>query len=180
MSWSRVVATLGVLAATVLVAGTTRGAARTYVALAGRNDAIPKLGMPGIAIHVEAESAGDAALVTAELARGLAQQAHTRRLAAEEARDYDLEVKVAAPRIDGSTARVQFEVVLKAAGGERLWRVEGRSDVEGEPLNSSVFVDIGRNVVSALVHDGWLQPRYDPDNPPPQPPEVRRQDGHSD
>ena len=34
------------------------------------------------------------------------------------------------------------------------------------------FAGIGRNVVSALIHDGWVQPRYDSDNPPPQPPRV--------
>lgn len=178
MCRSRLVAAVGALAATLVVAGTAVGGVRTYVALAGRDDAIPKLGMPGIALHVEASSANDAALVTAEVARELAQQAHTRRLAADEVGDYELEVTVETPRIDGSAATVPFEVVLKTGGGERLWRVEGRSDVDGEPLNASVFADIGRNVVSALIHDGWVQPRYDPDNPPPPPPNVRRRDDH--
>jgi hypothetical protein len=171
----RLVGALGVLAATLVFAGTARGGVRTYVALAGKDDAIPKLGMPGIALHVEASSANNAALVTAELARELAQQTHTRRLAEDEAGDYELEVKVDTPRIDGSAATVPFEAVLKAGGGERLWRVEGRVDVEGEPLAPSVFADIGRNVVSALIHDGWVQPRYDPDNPPPHAPKAGRE-----
>jgi hypothetical protein len=98
---------------------------------------------------------------------------HTRRLAPGEAGDYDLEIKLEAPRVDGPVATVPFEAVLKSAQGERLWRVEGRSDVLGTPVDASVFAGIGRNVVSALIHDGWVQPRYDPDNPPPQPPRVR-------
>ena len=28
-------------------------------------------------------------------------------------------------------------------------------------------------LISALIHDGWIQPRYDPDNPPPPPPVIR-------
>ena len=177
MSRSRRVGTLGVLAATLLAGEAVRGAETTTVSLAGRDDAIPKLGMPGIALHVQAESANGAAMVEAELARELARQVHTRRLAADEAGDYDLEVKLDTPRISGSTFTIQFDVFLKAGGGERLWHVEGRSEGEGELQDSSVYADIGRNVVAALIHDGWVQPRYDPNDPPPQPPRVRSPDG---
>jgi len=36
------------------------------------------------------------------------------------------------------------------------------------------MTSIGRNVVAALIHDGWVAPRYDPDDPPPPPPTIRR------
>jgi len=163
---SLVLATLGMTAAAY--AGT-----QTYVSLAGRDDAIPKLGRPAIALSVAVPNADDAAFLTTELARELAQQVHTRRLAPGETGDYDLVVTVAPASIEGPMATVPFEAVLKSARGERLWRIEGRTDVEGAPLDASVFAGIGRNVVSALIHDGWVQPRYDPDNPPPQPPRIR-------
>ena len=117
----------------------------------------------------------DAAPLMSELARELAQQVHTRRLEVDEPGDYDLEITLQAPRIENAVTMVPFEVQLKSAGGLRLWRVEGRSDIEGAPLDASVFAGIGRNVVSALIHDGWVQPRYDPDNPPPEPPRVRNE-----
>lgn len=173
----RLLGAWGVVGAAIVLACAARAGTRTYVALAGRDDALPRLGRPGIRVRVDASRAEQAASVTRELARELAQQVHTRELAADEPGDYDLEITLEAPRVAGSVATVPFEAMLTSARGERLWRVEGRSDVEGAPLDASVFAGIGRNVVSALVHDGWLQPRYDPDNPPPQPPRLRSEIG---
>jgi len=169
----RLFVALGIVGAAIVIAGAARAGTRTYVALAGRDDAIPKLGRPGIAVRVDASTPSDAGFITSELTRELEQQVYARRLAPNEAGDYDLEIKLKAPRVDGSVTTVPFEAVLESAQGERLWRVEGRSDVEGALLDASVFVGIGRNVISALIHDGWVQPRYDPDNPPPQPPRVK-------
>ena len=173
MSRSRFLESLGMISAALAVAGAVEAGTRTYVALAGRDDAIPKLGLPGIAVRVDASTRFDAAIVRAELARELAQQVHTRRLATGEAGDYDLEVTLDVPSVDGAQVTVPFRAVLKSAHGENLWRIEGRSDVEGTPLDDAVLTGIGRNVVSALVHDGWVQPRYDPDDPPPPPPTIR-------
>lgn len=174
MSWPRGLRTLGMIGAAIALAGLAHAGTRTYVALAGRDDAIPKLGRPGIAVRVETPTTSDAAVLENELERELARQVHTRRLAIDEAGDYALKVRVDVTRIDGAEATIPFEAVLTSAQGERLWRVEGRSDVEGVPLDDAVLEGIGRNVVSALIHDGWVQPRYDPDNPPPQPPALRR------
>jgi hypothetical protein len=160
------------LGAAIVLAGTAFAGTRTYVSLAGRDDALPKLGLPGIAVRVDASSAFDAAVLKGELSRELAQQVHTRRLATDEAGDYELDVTLEVPRVDGPEATLPFEAVLRSSQGERLWRIEGRTDVEGSPLDESVVVGIGRNVISALIHDGWVQPRYDPDNPPPQAPTV--------
>jgi len=163
------------IAAVVAFAGTARAGAQTYVSLAGRDDAVPKLGMPGISVRVDTRDGNDAAFLTGELARALAQRVHTRRLGPNEAGDYDLEVRLQTPRIEGPVVTVPFEAILKSSRGERLWRIEGRSDVEGAPIDDSILAGIGRNVVSALIHDGWVQPRYDPDNPPPQAPTIRGQ-----
>ena len=171
---SRSCQSLGIVGAAILLAGAVQAGTRTYVSLAGRDDRIPKLGMPGIAVRVEASSATDAAVLKGELARELARQVHTRRLAIDEAGDYELTVKMAVPSVDGPEVTVPFEAVLKSAEGERLWRIEGRADLDGDPLDDAVVVGIGRNVVSALMHDGWVQPRYDPDDPPPPPPTLRR------
>ena len=173
MRRSLVLDTLGMIATAIAWAATAQAGTQTHVSLAGRDDAIPKLGRPAIAFSVAAPNANDAGVLTNELARELAQQVHTRHLAPGEAGDYDLVVTVEPERVDGAVATVPFEAVLKSGRGERLWRIEGRTDVAGVPLDASVFAGIGRNVVSALIHDGWVQPRYDPDNPPPQPPRIR-------
>jgi len=175
MRRSRLLGTWGIVAAVIVLAGAARAGTRTYVALAGRDDTRHKLGRPGIRLRVDAENASDAAVVTRELARELAQQVHTRELAENEPGDYDLAITVRAPHIEGSMTMIPFEALLASAEGESLWRIEGRSDVDEGPLDAWVFAGIGRNVVSALIHDGWLQPRYDPDDPPPQPPQVRQQ-----
>jgi len=163
----------GVIAALIILSSAPQAGTRTYVALAGRDDQLPKLGLPGVAVRVDAGNAGDAKVVGGELARELAAQVHARRLDRDEPGDYDLTITVAEPRLEGSFATVPFEAVLASARGDRLWRIEGRADVEGVPLDASVYVGIGRNVISALIHDGWLQARYDPDDPPPQPPHLK-------
>lgn len=166
---------LAMIGATLAFSGAAQAGTLTYVALAGRDDAIPKLGRPGIAVKVDASTEPDAAIVRAELSRELARQVHTRRLALDEPGDYDLEVTLEDPSIDGPQVTVPFRAELKSAEGERLWRIEGRSDVDGVPLDDAVLAGIGRNVVSALIHDGWVQQRYDPDDPPPPPPTLRHE-----
>jgi hypothetical protein len=164
-----------------LVAAASVGAAdaatKTYVALAGRDDAIPKLGMPGIAVQVEAAGPDEARLVREELGRELVKQVYTRPLGAGDKGEYALDVMVHAEHADGSVTAVPFEATLTSSLGERLWRIEGRCDVEGDSIDGSVFVGIGRNVVAALIHDGWLSPRQDPDDPPPQAPAARLENG---
>jgi hypothetical protein len=170
-------AVLIALATAIAASGAATAGTRTYVALAGRDDAIPKLGRPGISVRVEVPDAGDAAAVVAELARELARQVHTRRLAGDEPGDYALAVTLDAPRPEGEGVTIRFTAVLDSAAGERLWRVEGRSDVDGAPVDAAVYAGISRNLVSALIHDGWVQPRYDPDDPPPQAPRVHGEGG---
>jgi hypothetical protein len=146
------------------------------VTLAGRDDGIPKLGRPGIAVQVAAPNPAEASLVANELARELDRVVHTRALAPGEAGDYDLTVTLQSAQADGASSTIPFDAVLQSARGERLWLIDGRSETQGRLREPSVFVSIGRNVVSALIHDGWLQPRYDPNDPPPPPPQIRNDD----
>jgi hypothetical protein len=163
------------LAVAIALSGAADAEPRIEVTLAGRDDALPKLGRPGITVRVEGTSAGGATVIKDEISRELAQQVHTRPLAKDEAGDYALEVILEEPRLIDTAVTAPFSAVLKSSRGQRLWRIEGRSEVEGQILDAAVFSGIARNVVSALVHDGWLQPRYDPDNPPPQAPRIRSQ-----
>ena len=173
MRRNRLDGVVGLLASIIVLSSAPEAGTKTYVALAGCDDALPKLGKPGVAVHVLAMNDTDAGVVGGEMARELAVQVHTRRLAPDEQGDYDLTLTLAEPRVDGSLATVPFEAALASSRGERLWRIEGRSEVEGAPLDASVYASIGRNVISALIHDGWLVARYDPDDPPPAPPHVR-------
>lgn len=163
--------------AMILAVGTAPAATTTYVSLAGRDDALPKLGLPCVAVSVHTPRLEDTRAVGDELMRLLAKQVHTRARVQKEAGDYDLIVWVDANRLDTSSTVVPFEAFLYAADGERLWRIEGHSDVADAPVDASVFTGIARNVVSALVHDGWVAPRLDPDDPPPQAPSVRVENG---
>ena len=169
---------LGILAILLVTSGGASAGARTFVSLAGRDDAIPKLGLPGIAVRIDAPDAEAAAPVKAELERELARQVHTRHLGVDEPGDYDLVVKMDEPRADGALRTIRFEAVLRSSRGEPLWRVDGRTEVEGGPVDGTVLAGVSRNVLSALIHDGWVQPRYDQENPPPPPPTIRNdQDG---
>ena len=170
-------AVIGVLTAMLCSIGTASAGARTSVELAGRDDAIPKLGQPGVSVRVAAEAAGASKSVTEELERELARQVHTRKLASGEPGDYELAVSLAAPKPEGAGDTIRFEAALNSARGERLWHIDGRTDLDGAPIDATVFAGISRNVISALIHDGWLQARYDPENPPPQAPKARIEGG---
>jgi hypothetical protein len=146
---------------------------RTHVTFAGRDDALVRLGRPGIALRVDGPSAGDATILANELSRELAHQVYTRPLGADDPGDYELAVAFESPSIVGEVPELPFSAILTSSRGQRLWAIEGHSEFERAHPDSEVFVAIGRNVVSALIHDGWVQPRYDPDDPPPRSPNVR-------
>jgi hypothetical protein len=172
MRW-RFVATSGLIGVLAVATGAAHAGTRIYVSLAGRDDAAPKLGRPGICVRVHASDPDAVSALRGELARELVSQVHTRDLAQEEPGDYDLTVTLKDRRISGEVVTIPFEAVLESAAGRPLWRIEGRAEVSSDPVDASVFDGIGRNVISALIHDGWVQPRYDPDDPPPPAPVVR-------
>ena len=163
------------LAAAVLLAlDGVSAQTRTYVSFAGKNDDIPKLGRPGITVEVFGPRVEESAAVRGEIARALEKTVHTRAVPEGEAGDYALAVTLAAPLAPGEACTIPFEASLRSQG-MTIWRVEGRAEVETAAAEGlDPFVSIGRNVVAALVHDGWLSPRYDPDDPPPAAPTIRR------
>jgi hypothetical protein len=163
------------LAAAALVAMTAAHAqTRTYVTFAGKNDDLPKLGMPGITVEVFGPRVEESAAVKDEIALELDRTVHTRKVAAGETGDYALAVTLSTAFSGLDTGNVPFEAVLRSAEGKTLWRIEGHTEVEKAGGATDGLTSIGRNVVSALIHDGWVAPRYDPDNPPPAPPTIRR------
>jgi hypothetical protein len=165
-AWVVVAVALG--ASTASLAGTT-----VTVALAGRDDALPKLGRPALTVAVKGSDSALAGVVGGELARELAKVVHTRPLGADEPGDYELRVEVADPQMQVGGVSIPFAATLVSSRGERLWRVAGHADAEVGDVDPSLYASIGRNVVSALIHDGWLAARYDPEDPPPQAPHLR-------
>lgn len=167
---------LAATAVAIAIAANTLAATQTYVSLGGRNDDVPKLGRPGIAVHVEAVTQDEAIVVTNEVQRELARLVHTRSLSAGEPGDYELKVLIDVTIREGEVAKIPFAATLTSPDGVGLWRIDGRSETTEPAAAPSVYVSIGRNVISALIHDGWLQPRFDPNDPPPNPPQIRTDD----
>lgn len=159
-----------------VLAADARAATQTYVSLNGRDDNVLRLGRPGIAVHVEAATQAEAILVENEIHRELARLVHARPLAAGDGGDYELSVRLDIASGDGALRTIPFAALLASVQGEGLWRIEGRSESTDPAAAPSMYVSIGRNVVSALIHDGWLQPRFDPNDPPPNPPRIRKDD----
>lgn len=158
-----------------LVAMPAAAAARTTVTRIVSDPNATRLGMPGVAVTVRGPSPDRAAIVRARLVADLAKLVYTRSLAPGEEGDYDLTVTLA-PRRDGAASvTIPFEAVLTAADGAELWRATGRTEVTDAPVGAPVLASVARNVLSALVRDGWLATRYDPDNPPPATPHLRRE-----
>jgi len=166
-----------ILAAAALVAmGAAQAQTRTYVTFAGKNDDLPKLGLPGVTVDVFGPRIEESAAVREEIGRELTQTVHTRAVAPGEAGDYALAVTLSTALSGLPSGTVPFEAVLRSTEGKTLWRVEGRTELDKAGAGAEALTSIGRNVVAALVHDGWLAPRYDPDDPPPAAPTIRRDD----
>lgn len=161
-------------AITLLTVSAAHAQTRTFVNFAGKNDELPKLGLPGITVEVFGPRVDESTAVRTEIGKVLTDTIHTRPVAAGEIGDYALAVTLAAPIVGAGPTTVPFEAVLKTRDGQTLWRIDGRTEVEKGGVEPEVMASIARNVVSALIHDGWVQPRYDPDDPPPAPPSIRR------
>lgn len=147
--------------------------ARTFVTLMGHADDLPRLGNP--AIHVEVLSAaGDLAESLARaLTVDLDSLAHSRPDRGEAPYDYRLEVRVDPPPAAASADPLRFTATMEHPARGIVWRTEGRTELSGRPVDTEVIAAISRNLVSALVHDRWIAPKLDPDDPPPAAPFVR-------
>lgn len=164
---------IGSVAGVVLIASTVcaHAVVTTSVTLAGKDDARSRPGVPGIALRVEAEGSETMAVVSREISREFEHQVYTRALHDGDLGDFDLVVSVGTFAEDGFV--VPFSAELTGTRGERVWRIEGRTEVAGEVVGHSAYIGIARNVVHALLHDGWVAQRIDPDDPPPPAPLIR-------
>ena len=163
------------LGCAVAIANRTVGASiRTTVDLAGDVDPSGKLGVPGIVVAVTGPEDSGAEALRSELVRALDSLIHTRPVRAGEPADYALAVRLAPRSAAGHLTTIPFYAALSAGDGHALWRTSGRTEIQDAEVDDAVLVSIARNVVAALMHDGWVQQRYDVDNPPPPPPSVRR------
>jgi hypothetical protein len=167
----------GTALAAAFGAATWAGAGvRTTVTLAGKDDALPKLGMPGVELRIESPDPAAVAAVRETLGQGLQKLVYTRPLAEGEPGDYALRVTLEQRQNGRESATIPFRAELTAADGRALWRIEGHADLDTTADEPGTFASIGRNVLSAMIHDGWLQPRYDVNDPPPAAPSIRKDD----
>jgi hypothetical protein len=167
----------GTALAAAFGAATWAGAGiRTTVTLAGKDDALRKLGEPGVELRIESPDPAAAAAVRETLSHALLKIVYTRPLSDGEAGDYALRVTLEPRRAGRESATIPFRAELTAADGRPLWRIEGHADLDTAADEPAAFVSIGRNVLSAMIHDGWLQPRYDVNDPPPAAPSIRKDD----
>lgn len=163
-----------VVAAAVVASGAAHAQTRTFVKLAGKDDSIRKLGVPAISVQVFGARLDEATTLRDALGKDLAAMVHTRTLAAGDSGDYALEVTLLSPQEDGSAMTLPFEAVLRQPDGTKLWAIDGHTETVGAPVGAEALTSLSRNLVSAMIHDGWVQPKYDPDNPPPPAPTIHR------
>lgn len=158
---------VGALAFSAASAGLT-----TTVALRSQDPSLPKLGLPSVRVVFQGH--GPVALDTLRdgLAADVLRLSHVRDVDREASPDYFVVVRFVETDAPESTD-VLFEASLLTHDGSVAWMADGRTVREGvaEP---DAWRSLGRNVLSALFRDGWLQPKYDPDDPPPAAPTVRR------
>ena len=165
----RGLARLGVVG--LLLAGTA-SAQTTTVALRTQDAALPKLGLPSLRVQVE--GTGPVALDTfhAWMTSDVLRLSHVKDGAGDPSPDYTLVVRFLEDAPDSGS--VAFEASLITHDGTTAWVADGRTTADGASRDAATWRTIGRNVFSALCRDGWLQPKYDPDNPPPATPVVER------
>ncbi len=165
----------GVLAL-VLAALPAAAGVKTYVTHAGPGEPLLRLGLPVLDVRVTADFAADTAPLEAKLEQDLGRLVYSRPVQDHEPSDFVLTVTLHKPQVEVPLTQVAFEASLTAVDGTVPWRITGRSEVEDAPLDEDVLEAIARSVLSALLYDQWVQPRYDPEDPPPQAPVVRRQE----
>lgn len=148
-------------------------AGKTYVTLVEQAPDPRPQGRPGIAVVVDGPEAEACARVREQLVRDLGKLVHTRALSDTDVADYDLTLRIETPRTDPALKSVAFQASLSEPRGRRLWLVDGRTEWEGPSSAPEFAQGISRNVVAALMRDGWLQQRYDANDPPPAAPTIR-------
>lgn len=157
----------GALGATLATAGMT-----TTVALRSQDAALPKLGLPSLRVEIQGTGpvAGDT--LRGWMAADALALSHVKSGGEDPSPDYTLVVRFLDDAVDSQD--VAFEATLLTHDGTAAWIADGRTTPDGPARDPEVWRTIGRNVLSALFRDGWLQPKYDPNDPPPAAPVIER------
>lgn len=161
------------LAAVGLLSVMAVGAAvRTHIALNGVDASAPKPGLPTVQVHVTGGEADRVTFLADALGRDLRKLVILREPEAGEIPDFDLRVVLGARVLGAGMVSQPFEVALVDHEGRTVWRTTGRTESDNGVLDPGTLQGTGRNIISALIHDGWLEARIDPDDLPPSPPSV--------
>jgi hypothetical protein len=155
------------LAATVASAGMT-----TTVALRSQDAALPKLGLPSLRVEIQGTGPVASDTLRGWMAADVLRLTHVRDGEADPSPDYTLVVRFLDDAVDSQD--VPFEATLLTHDGVAAWIADGRTTPDGPAHDAAAWRTVGRNVLSALIRDGWLQAKYDPDNPPPAAPVIQR------
>ena len=153
------------LAFTAASAGMT-----TTVALRSQDASLPKLGLPSVRVVFQGPGPVALDVLRDGLAADVLRLSHVRDVDRWASPDYFVVVRFVdeqAP-VPGD---VRFEASLLTHDGRVAWIADGRTVSEGS-VEPTAWRTIGRNVLSALIRDGWLEAKYDPNDPPPAAPIV--------
>jgi hypothetical protein len=140
----------------------------TTVSLTSQDTNAAKFALPSIEVRVDGPDAGRSHALAAALSHDLVARTHARAPEGAEAATYVLAASL--PAREGTLQR--FDARLIALDGKVVWSVEGSTSGEAAPGAEVALLDIARNLRSALVRDGWVEAKYDPNDPPPPPPVV--------
>ena len=151
-------------------------AVRTFVDLVRTDEAATRLGRPSIRVEIRGALVPGTETLEDDLVADLGRMVHLRPLAEGEAGDFVLDLRLLEMRQESRMSVLPFEARLLEPDGREVWMVEGRTEIEAAPCDASAIASVRRNVVSALIRDGWLQLKDDPDHPAPPPPVVTRGD----
>lgn len=145
---------------------------KTFVSLSGSADEHPRLGNPILRVEVVSDSPAIAEGLSGALVADLSTLVHARPETGDANFDYRLVVRLVPRPTGGAPEPFRFEASLEDPDRGVVWQTEGSAEVGGEEEVTRVLSRISRNLVSALVHDRWVMPKDDPNDPPPAAPNV--------
>lgn len=155
-----------------LAVSTASAGMTTSVALRTQDATLPKLGLPSLRVEIQGVGPVAPDTLRAWMTADVVSLSHAKDGAADPSPDYTLVVRFLDEAVEGGD--VSFEATLRTHEGTAAWIADGRTTPDGPARDAAAWRTIGRNVLSALIRDGWLQARYDPNDPPPATPVVER------